>query len=470
MSQMTVSSSLNTIRDIMAQLTSSIATKLILAMIIVTLLPLALLGVITNITSANALRQQAGESFADHAERTATQIGQALVENVRLIETLANIEPLYVRIDEANASYSGSDSDIQNQILQLDAQWIDAPDSDPLIQNAISDDDEINFIAHQLRDFQQQFPRHVELFATDRYGALIGSTDRTSDYYQADEGWWQAAWNNGNGAVFIDEPEFDESTQTTAVNIAVPIRNSQGQLIGVLRTTLDIQEILDIVAGATFGETGHLTVFNGEGVAIFDAVNPEHVGEILPDSLKAAGVMEATESSWVRAAGEDDEDAVHGYAKVTSVSKLPAVEGLRWTAIATIDSQEALQPIANAQRNAIIIGLASIILAAILAFFFTRQLLGQVNKITELFQSIRRGDYHARVPVLTQDELGRMAGNLNTMLDDTLNLIQTREERDNIEAAIMRLLDEVSGVAEGDLTARAEVTDDLTGAIADSLT
>ena len=468
MSQMTVSSSINTIRDIMAQLTSSVATKLILAMIIVTLLPLALLGVVTNITSANALREQAGESFADHAERTATQIGQALVENVRLIETLANIEPLYVRIDEANASYSGSDSDIQNQILQLDAQWIDAPDSDPLIQNAISDDDEINFIAHQLRDFQQQFPRHVELFATDRYGALIGSTDRTSDYYQADEGWWQAAWNNGNGAVFIDEPEFDESTQTTAVNIAVPIRNSQGQLIGVLRTTLDIQEILDIVAGATFGETGHLTVFNGEGVAIFDAVNPEHVGEILPDSLKAAGVMEATESSWVRAAGEDDEDAVHGYAKVTSVSKLPAVEGLRWTAIATIDSQEALQPIANAQRNAIIIGLASIILAAILAFFFTRQLLGQVNKITELFQSIRRGDYHARVPVLTQDELGRMAGNLNTMLDDTLNLIQTREERDNIEAAIMRLLDEVSGVAEGDLTARAEVTDDLTGAIADS--
>ena len=193
MSQMTVSSSINTIRDIMAQLTSSVATKLILAMIIVTLLPLALLGVVTNITSANALREQAGESFADHAARTATQIGQALVENVRLIETLANIEPLYVRIEAANASYSGSDSDIQNQILQLDAQWVAAPDSDPLIQNALSDDDEINFIAHQLRDFQQQFPRHVELFATDRYGALVGSTDRTSDYYQADEGWWLAA-------------------------------------------------------------------------------------------------------------------------------------------------------------------------------------------------------------------------------------------------------------------------------------
>lgn len=468
MSQMTVSSSTNPIRDIMAQLTSRIATKLILAMIVVTLLPLALLGIVTSLNSANALRAQAGEAFADHAEQTAAQIGQTLVENVRLAETIANVEPLYKQIEAANASYTGSDSDIQNQILQLDAQWQAAADSDPLIQNALSDDDDINYIAHQLRDFQEQFPRHVELFATDRYGALVGSTNRTSDYYQADEGWWQAAWSNGSGAVFIDEPELDESTGIIALNIAVPIRNSQKQVIGVLRTTLDIQEILDIVAGATFGETGHLTVFNGEAIGIFDAINPEHVGLPMPASLQEAGVMAATEPAWVRAPGEENEDAVHGYAKVTSPSKLPAVEALRWTAVATIESEEALRPIAAAQRNALLIGAVAILLAGVLAFLFTRQLLGQVNKISDLFQSIRQGDYRARVPVLTQDELGRMADSLNTMLDDTLSLIQTREERNNIEASIMRLLDEVSGVAEGDLTARAEVTDDLTGAIADS--
>jgi twitching motility protein PilJ len=37
-----------------------------------------------------------------------------------------------------------------------------------------------------------------------------------------------------------------------------------------------------------------------------------------------------------------------------------------------------------------------------------------------------------------------------------------------MQAAVVRLLDEVSGVAEGDLTAEAEVTADFTGAIADS--
>ncbi|MEJ2607487.1 MAG: methyl-accepting chemotaxis protein, partial [Anaerolineales bacterium] len=57
---------------------------------------------------------------------------------------------------------------------------------------------------------------------------------------------------------------------------------------------------------------------------------------------------------------------------------------------------------------------------------------------------------------------------LNAMLDNTLGLIQTREERDAMQASIQKLLREVSGVADGDLTVEAEVTADMTGAIADS--
>ena len=61
-----------------------------------------------------------------------------------------------------------------------------------------------------------------------------------------------------------------------------------------------------------------------------------------------------------------------------------------------------------------------------------------------------------------------MATSLNAMLDNTLVLIQSREERDAIQNSIMRLLDEISGLAEGDLTRRAVVTAEVTGAIADS--
>ena len=43
------------------------------------------------------------------------------------------------------------------------------------------------------------------------------------------------------------------------------------------------------------------------------------------------------------------------------------------------------------------------------------------------------------------------------------------EQTERNQAAIMRLLDEMSSLADGDLTVRATVTEDMTGAIADSV-
>jgi twitching motility protein PilJ len=92
----------------------------------------------------------------------------------------------------------------------------------------------------------------------------------------------------------------------------------------------------------------------------------------------------------------------------------------------------------------------------------------QVRKIMDLFGNIGMGDFGARAEVTSKDELGTMAESLNAMLDNTLVLIQSREERDAIQASILKLLEEISGLAEGDLTRRAEVTAEMTGAIADS--
>src|SRR5690606_10429481 len=44
-----------------------------------------------------------------------------------------------------------------------------------------------------------------------------------------------------------------------------------------------------------------------------------------------------------------------------------------------------------------------------------------------------------------------------------------REESERNQAAILRLLDEIAGLGQGDLTATATVTEDITGAIADSV-
>ncbi len=113
--------------------------------------------------------------------------------------------------------------------------------------------------------------------------------------------------------------------------------------------------------------------------------------------------------------------------------------------------------------------LGLMLLAAVLVFAIQKGITEQVRSMSETFRQISRGDYDARAEIYSRDELGTMAETTNVMLANTLSLIQSREERNRIEDSIRKLLDDVSGVAEGDLTKEAEVTAEMTGAIADAI-
>ncbi len=112
--------------------------------------------------------------------------------------------------------------------------------------------------------------------------------------------------------------------------------------------------------------------------------------------------------------------------------------------------------------------LVLLLMSAIMAFIIQKGITEQVRSMSETFRQISRGNYAARAEIYSKDELGTMAETTNTMLATTLSLIQSREERDRIQESIRKLLDDVSGVAEGDLTKEAEVTAEMTGAIADA--
>ena len=113
-------------------------------------------------------------------------------------------------------------------------------------------------------------------------------------------------------------------------------------------------------------------------------------------------------------------------------------------------------------------GLAVLFGALILAVFVYRSIGNQLGKLSDLFLKLNEGEFTARASVDSNDELGEMAAGMNKMLDTVTSLIQSRDERDQIQGSIRKLLEEVSEVGNGDLSKEAEVTADMTGAIADS--
>lgn len=134
-----------------------------------------------------------------------------------------------------------------------------------------------------------------------------------------------------------------------------------------------------------------------------------------------------------------------------------------------VEKAEIIAPI-NALIAKISIGsVVAVLLCLAIVWLVTRRIVVRpVANIMELFSEIGMGNFDARAEIMSRDELGDMAESLNAMLDNTLSLIQSREERDAIQRSVMTLLTEISGLTEGDLTVRAAVTEDMTGAIADS--
>ena len=79
---------------------------------------------------------------------------------------------------------------------------------------------------------------------------------------------------------------------------------------------------------------------------------------------------------------------------------------------------------------------------------------------------IAGGDLSVNIPLRSQADI--IGVSFQNMIDKLRSLVQTQDERDSLQKSILKLLDEVSEVAAGDLTVQAEVSPEITGAIAEA--
>ena len=81
----------------------------------------------------------------------------------------------------------------------------------------------------------------TEIFVMDNRGLNVAQSDATSDYWQGDEAKWKKTFLAGRDAVFIDEVEFDESTQTYQAQVSLSIADpDSGDVIGAITVGVNV--------------------------------------------------------------------------------------------------------------------------------------------------------------------------------------------------------------------------------------
>lgn len=412
----------------------SLRSKLLAAFIGVTVIATGALGVFMYVTTSNNLRENLDRELTAQATDRATHIGNLLNEQVNALTTLSLSKALQDAVETNNKSHVGSAVDIQATLDALDERWRAANEADNnndfLVQWYLT-----NAVARELIEYQQNFPDNVEVFVTDVYGGLVGMTNRTSDYYQADEGWWQAAYNNGEGAVYIGAPELDESSGAVAVQIALPLRNQDtGEIIGILRTTYIVSPLATILTEKV-GQTGEADLYiPGEVITRF------HAGEFGPGDVSEFKALQAVANQGLVEMKYEGTSSVVVQAPVQTLVGNPFVDKLGWVVVFHQQRDEAFAPINAATRGFLIVLVIVIALAAAVAFGFSLVLARPIVRLTTIAEEVSAGNLDSRAEVTTADEVGTLATAFNTMtsrLQETLQGLEQRvaERTRNLELA-----------------------------------
>lgn len=83
-----------------------------------------------------------------------------------------------------------------------------------------------------------------EIFVMDNKGLNVGQSDVTSDYMQGDEGKWQKTYSVGPDAVFVDEVEFDDSSQTFQSQVSTTVVDpATGSAIGAITLGINVENL-----------------------------------------------------------------------------------------------------------------------------------------------------------------------------------------------------------------------------------
>ena len=341
-------------------------------------------------------------------------------------------------------------------------------------------------IEQTLIDVVANTPVIQEIFMTDVNGFNVEYSNRTSDFVQYDEEWWQIAMNEG---LDISEPEFDPSAGVFAVDIAMRIEDA-GEPVGVLKAALDValvQSISDRFTGTADGL--NVAILDADGRFLAETSSGHEPSHIMNTAYVAAdAVFSNARIAEALAPNADelhpdgfsiDDEWVGGYGSVGDQlvdlrdSMANDLRAFDWTVVVEQPSEVAFAALAPLEGLAdevtdtgrslslllAIIGVAGLLIAALVALVFGRRLVAPIAQLRDAaveaaevtlpnvvaqIDELDEDDEFPEVPLLvldTGDEVEDLAHSFNTVQQTAANLAsaQARLRRKNVATTFVNL-------------------------------
>ena len=235
-------------------------------------------------SASRIVERQANARGQDLATHVASLVDLYLRERRHEAEALAG-SPAVVR-----AALEASQAALRQRLPQLDI---------PTLERMFNQRRELGGdpdLAAYLRGYAQHSD-FAELFFTESHGYNVLASDRTSDFVQSDEAWWQQAVKTG---AYEGAPRYDSSAAVVSLEYDIAIRAPRvAHPVGVLKAVFALARLSQLLAAGDLPGGVRLEVVDAQGRRI---VTPDSA-ELLRLLPQAADIPRESRPATARVVG-----------------------------------------------------------------------------------------------------------------------------------------------------------------------
>lgn len=241
------------------------------------------------------------------------------------------------------------------------------------------------------------------------------------------------------GRPLVGSPMLGKASNHPVIALAVPIRDAQKQVIGVLAGSIDLSlpNFLDRITGSRFGKTGQTFVVTPQTRMIVATSDKSRIMERLPEP----GV-----SPWIDRFMQGYEGSAvvvnpHGLEVLVTVKQVP-IAG--WYTSVILATDEAFAPIDRLRGLMVFVAPLIILLSGGLIWWALRRQLQPLMRTTQTLTQLALSDEPPQpLPVTRDDEVGALIGGFNHLLQ---TLTQRQQALRESEGRFRALADNASAL------------------------
>jgi len=398
-----------------------------------------------------AARQAIEQSAAVQARSIMDEIDRAIYTHLAHWQAYSRSRVIQETLKESNREYA-QHADLPAFAAEQDRLWqaVDLQTVTPAMEGILATELSSELLSH-IRGSDRTESRQPfrDVFVTNRFGLVAAMSARTHDFRQDDEDWWLRAVQN---RYYVSNVVTDATGQNRCIYLCVRIDDGQGELLGVLRASLSIDEVFGILDHRSAADTTGLhliALVSRDGNAIHVAGEPplamgelRQVAEHLPpETLRRDGTAWHTSPQGV--------ELLSAYAASRGFAGFP---GMDWAVLVDQPAANVLLPVRMMRQRILLISMGAMALVVLGCGALAVSLSRRIGVLAQATEKLRQGDLKARVPITAHDELAALGRAFNRMAEELENHSHSLEQA-NAELVQAKLTAEEANRAKSDFVA-----------------